>query len=190
MQPSVSVPRETTIGTSASNEAVAQTAPELTGNLTVYIIAAPEGIDAYEAINNMKDAMPFYSTMAKSGYGASPRGQTTYQEIEITWDNDVDGFAKGEKVVREVVVKPPETVKFYIDTELKRSDGSPVTRNDFREDYAFGSGGITCCGVDLNDGTGFSAAFFVTDQAYDSQVMEAIPNIKNALNNTVQYSGP
>lgn len=174
---------------SASNEAAAQTAPTSTGNLTVYILAVPDGSDAAGAIYGMRDELPFYSTMARSEYGASPSGQITAQEIEITWDNDVDGFAKGEKVNRIVVVKPAETVQFYIDPDVKKPDGSPVTRGDFEEMYPFGGVGSSCCGVMLKDGTRIDAAVLVVDQAYDSQVMEALPNIKNALDTTPQFSG-
>lgn len=191
-QPNTPLPRDNSAETiSASNEAVAQTAslPPATGNLTVYIFATQKGIDALEAIYGIRDALPFYSTMPRSSeYGASPSGQITEKEIEITQDNDPSGFAKGEKVNRVVVVKPAETVQFYIDPDVKKPDGSPVTRDDFEERYPFGGGGSSCCGVMLKDGTRIDAAVLTVDQAYDSQVMEALPNIKTALNNTPQFS--
>lgn len=182
--------RDTTIGsTSSSNEAAAQSVPEQTGNATVYIIATREGIDAAAALTNIRNAMPFYDSIVPTEYGASLRGQYDYREIQITWDNDTDGFAKGEKVVRQVIVKDPDTVKLYIDPDVKKSDGSPLTIDDLKEDQMFGNG-ITCCGIDLKDGTGISVAVMVFDQAYDSQAMAALSDIKTALNNTVQYSDP
>lgn len=186
------------IETTSTGKAAAQPVQELTSNLTVYIIATPEDIDARYAISNIRDAMPFYETMERSEYGASPKGQYTDRVVEITWDDDIDGFAKGDKVIRTVFEKGPETVKFYIDPEVKKPDGSPVTRDDFREDYGFGGGGISCCGVNLKDdslanaeiqdGVGVSAVTIVVDQAYDSQMMEALPDIKVALNNTPTFT--
>lgn len=193
----MSVPSDSEIETTQT-KAAAPPVQELTGNLTVYIIATPEEIDARKAIPNIIDILPFYETMKRSEYGASPKGQYTDRVVEITWDDDIDGFAKGDKVIRTVFEKGPETVKFYIDPEVKKPDGSPVTRDDFREDYGFGGGGISCCGVDLRkddlvnaanqDGTSVNAVVIVVDQAYDSQMMEALSDIKVALQNTPKYT--
>jgi hypothetical protein len=165
------------------NTTVAQ-APEvpLTGRLTVYILPLSFGPhdphSVIAEINNLVgDAQAAYH---HPNLGASLQGQYADERVTLTEDIPEESAKKGDTMTTRVIKKPADTVKFYIDPEVKKPDGSPVTIADIREDYSFGNG-ITCCGFELKDETDVTAVFFVVDQGYDPFVMQKIQTLKSAL---------
>lgn len=162
---------------------------ELTGNLTVFLLPADyQKHDPSDIIRKIDyivgDAVT--ATQHSNYLGASPRGQYGDEQVVVTWDDDPNGFRKGDVITMEVVKRAAETVKFYIDPEVK----NPVSSNtfaisDIQENHGFGNG-ITCCGIELREDiyppdTNVQVVFFVVDWAFDEYVLGKIDRIKAAI---------
>jgi hypothetical protein len=133
---------------------------ELTGNLTVYLLRVDvQKHESQDVIDIVLGVIGYVDAGHYSNFGASPRGQYTNA---------------GE------TPKPAETVKFYIDSDVKKPDGSSISRTDLIEYYSFGNG-ITCCGFTLRDGTDVAAVIIVTDWAYDEYMMEKLDQLKGEM---------
>jgi hypothetical protein len=162
----------------------------LTGNLTVFLLPvdsqryrASEVIDKIDSI--VGDAV--VTTQQSNNLGASPAGQYGDEQVEVTWNNDPDGFSKGQIITKSVIKKPAETVKFYIDPEIKNPvTGNAFAASDIYENYSLGNG-ITCCGIELREDvypadTNVEVAMFVVDWAFDEYIIERLDEIKAAIN--------
>jgi hypothetical protein len=162
----------------------------LTGNLTVFMLPVDSQkyqaggvIDKIDSI--IGDAVT--TTQQSSNLGASPSGQYGDEQVEVTWDNDPDGFEKGQIITKSVVKKPAETVKFHIDSEVKNPiTGKTLVVSDIDENYSLGNG-ITCCGIELREDvyppdTNVETVIVVVDWAFDEYVAERLDEIKTAIN--------
>lgn len=162
----------------------------MTGSMTVFLLPvnsqkyhAGEVIDKIDSI--VGDAVT--ATQQSNNLGASPAGQYGEEQVEVTWDNGPDGFQKGQIITKQVIKKPAETVKFYIDSEVENPvTGKTFAVSDIDENYNLGNG-ITCCGIELREDvypldTNVQVAIFVVDWAFDEYVMERLDEIKAAIN--------
>ena len=134
---------------------------DLTGNMTVYLL--PVNIQKHEAQDGIEiviDVIGYVDAGHYSDFGASPEGQ---------YNNAGD------------ITRPSESVKFYIDSDIRNADGSSVTRADLIEYYSFGNG-ISCCGISLKNGADVGGVVIVvTDWAYERYVLEKLDELKRAL---------
>ncbi|WP_415282329.1 hypothetical protein [Candidatus Nitrososphaera sp. FF02] len=163
----------------AKGVAIAQSPPrDATGNLTVYILPINRGAHSTsEIVETIQGFLTLQDASYYTAYGVSPAGQ--YAERTVPADQDLTTtIKKGDLVSKIVFEKGPETVKFYIDSDVKKRDGTPLTREDFAPDYLMGNG-VTCCGVELADGTYMqSVVLFVADQSLDTKMMIEMDAIK------------
>ena len=172
-----------------TNTVEAQLSPsELTGRMTLYILPLEYGqnYQSGRIVNIVNSLIPNMAASHYTDLGFSLRGQYADEPVVLTEQNIPEdlrqNFKPGDAVKMTVIKHPADTVKVYVDPDVRKPDGTPVTVDDISPDWQFGNG-ITCCGFSLKDGTDVSAVFFVVDQAYDAQVMKQLDAIKTAASN-------
>ncbi len=82
------------------------------------------------------------------------------------------------------IVKPSNAVKFYIDDQVKKKDGSTLSVEDISDDILFGNN-TTIGGVLLKSGEVVGAVIMVTDQAHEDLILQNIKKIKVTIANLV-----
>lgn len=162
----------------------------LTGNVTVFLLPVDtqkhHPSDVISKIDGIVgDAV--IATQQANNLVVSPAGQYGDEQVEVTGDNDPDGFQKGQIIAKQVIKKPAETVKFYIDPGVKNPvTGKTFAASDIDENYNLGNG-IICCGIELREDvyppdTNVETAIFVVDGAFDEYMMERLDETKAAIN--------
>jgi hypothetical protein len=178
-------PTQDTVQT--TNTAEAQLLPSgLTGKMTLYILPLEYGknYQSGRIVNTIGTLIPNMAASHYTDLGFSLRGQYADEQVVLTEQNIPEDlrqdFKPGDTVKMTVIKHPADTVKVYIDPDVRKPDGAPVTVDDISPDWQFGNG-ITCCGFSLKDGTDVRAVFFVVDQAYDPQVIKQLDAIKTTV---------